>query len=116
MSLNHKKISEFFGVVVEKKFLGVGVGIGAEKKLFSGSELESESKKNFFRSQSRVSESKSVTPLITIRRISNEYTRSKQYLYEPIWISCLRYAHSCCNQRDTQPIQSSGPEDFTRRS
>jgi hypothetical protein len=54
MSLNYKKISEF-----------VGVGIRAEKKLFSGSKLESESKKKFFRSRSRVSESKSVTPLIT---------------------------------------------------
>ncbi len=35
MSLNYKKISEF-------------VGVGVEKKLFSGSELESESKKKFF--------------------------------------------------------------------
>jgi len=41
ITLNYKKISEFFGV-------RVGVEIGAEKKLFSGSELESDSKKNFF--------------------------------------------------------------------
>jgi hypothetical protein len=54
MSLNYKKISEFFGV-----------GVGVEKKFFSESELESELKKKFFRSRSRVSESKSVTPLIT---------------------------------------------------
>ncbi len=72
MSLNYKKISEFFGVGVEKKILlGVGVGIGAEKKFSSGSEFESEPKKNYFRdrswnrSRSRVSESKNVTPLIT---------------------------------------------------
>jgi hypothetical protein len=50
MSLNYKKISEFFGV---------------EKKFFSESELESESEKKIFRSRSRVSESKNVTPLIT---------------------------------------------------
>ncbi len=49
----------------EKIFLGVGV----ERKLFWGSESESESKKKFFQSPSRVSESKSVTPLITTRKI-----------------------------------------------
>jgi len=54
MLLNYKKILEFFGV-----------GVGVEKKFFFESELESESAKNFFRSRSRVSESKSVTPLIT---------------------------------------------------
>ncbi len=66
MSLNYKKISEFFGVGVEKKFFSESeLEAEPKKKLFSESELESESKKKFFRSRSRVSESKSVTPLIT---------------------------------------------------
>jgi len=56
MSLNYRNISEFFGV---------------EKKLFSRSELESESKKTFVRGLSRVSESKVVTPLITTRDSQN---------------------------------------------
>jgi len=49
-----KKVSEFFGV-----------GVRVRKNFSSESELESESKKNIFRSSGRVSESKSVTPLIT---------------------------------------------------
>ncbi len=46
--------------------------MGAEKKLFSGSELESESEKKIFRSPSLISESKSVTPLITTLHLSFE--------------------------------------------
>jgi len=58
MSLNYKKISVSFGVGIgaeKKNIFGIGVGIGIGKK--------------FFRDRSRVSESKSVTPLITTSEI-----------------------------------------------